>query len=282
MLAQFIYNLNPVMLALLVLAGTLSASLLCVLFCRYFIKIAYSEDAEFKIETYSDAFGIAFAILLGLIIVSAWTSYDQTDDYVRSEVNYLNDLYRLSNYFNDSEKAELQQNLKKYVSHVIEEEWPLLPQGKYSKLADTILFHNFDILYRHGITDKLDEFVHSEVNKIATHLTEKRRSRILNAHSSLTPIMWIILISCNLIAFFILALAAQGPITFHGLLQSLYALGIGLMLLLVIILDRPFYYGVYYGGGISSEHFESLLHDWNEKEDKKALQSGVDRHPEAL
>lgn len=270
------------MLALLVLAVTLSASLFCVLFCRYFIRITYSEDAEFKIETYSDAFGIAFAILLGLIIVSAWTSYDQTDDFVRSEANYLNDLYRLSDYFNDSEKAELKQNLKKYVTYVIEDEWPLLPQGRYSKLADTYLFHNFDILYRHGITDKLDEFVHSEVNKIATHLTEKRRSRILNAHSSLTPIMWIILISCNLIAFFILALAAQGPITFHILLQSLYALGIGLMLFLVIILDRPFYYGVYYGGGISSEHFESLLHDWNEKENKNASPSNIDLHPEAL
>lgn len=272
MVSHVIYNLHPIVLAALILGGTISVSLLCVVCCRYFVKIANSEDAEFKIETYIAAFGIAFAILLGLIIISAWTAYDQTDDLLRAEVNYLDDLYKLSNYVNESEQKEIKQNLRQYVTYVIKEEWPLLPQGTHSKKADGYLSHNLDIIYKYEPTNKKEELVRSELNKIATNLTEKRRSRILNAHSSLTPIMWIIVISCSIITCFILGLAVQGPLIFHMLLQSLYALGIGLMLLLVIVLDRPFYYGFYYGGGISADHFGVLLQDWTEEENKTGAQ----------
>lgn len=266
MLGHFVYTLHPLILAALVLGGTLCVSFLCILCCRRFIRIAYSEATEFKIETYSDAFGVAFAIFLGLIIVTAWSSYDQTDNILRDETNYLNDFFKLSKYVNESEKEELRKNLKQYVRSVINDEWSLLPQGEYSKKTSSYLFHALDIIYKYTPSNRDEEFIRAELNRITTHLTEKRRLRNINAESSVTPIMWIILISCNVIAFFILGLAVQGSLRFHVLLQSLYAFGIGLMILLVIILDRPFYYGMYYGGGITYEHFETLLDEWNGEE----------------
>lgn len=267
MLSHFIYTLHPTTLIALVLAGTLAVSSLCVFFCRYFLKTAYSDDIAFKIETYSDAFGIAFAILLGLIITSAWNTYDQTADLVREEVSYLNDIFRLSSSLESAEKAEIRQNLRIYVHHVIDGEWPLLPQGKHSETADGYLFKTINNFYKHESNNKDEKFVRSEIKRIMPLLSDKRKSRVLNAHSSLTPIVWIILVSCNLIAFFILGLAStQGPFTFQVLLQSLYATGIGLMLLLVIIIDRPFYFGIYYGGEISSDNFKTLLDDWEENE----------------
>ncbi len=266
MLGQFIYTLHPLVLAFLVVGGTVSVSFLCIVCCRHFIRLAYEEATEFKIETYSDAFGVAFAIFLGLIIVTAWSSYDQTDNILRDETNYLNDLFKLSKYVGDPEKDELRNTLKQYVTAVITEEWPLLPQGENSQKVGQHLFHVLDILYSHESSNKTEEIVRSELNKITTHLLEKRRSRNINAESSVTPIMWMILISCNVIAFFILGLAVQGSLIFHVLLQSLYAFGIGLMILLVIILDRPFYFGMYYGGGITYEHFETLLDEWNGEE----------------
>ncbi len=262
MLINFIYQLSPLLVTALVLLGTIAISLALVWICRRFIKLVKTDEDALKLKTYSDAFGIAFAILLGLIIVTAWTAYDKTDDYVKSEVNYLSDLYQQAEYLNEVSRKELRQNLRDYVKEVIEVEWPLLPQGKYSSTADRYLFRNFHILYQYKPSDRKEEFIQAQMDKIATDATEKRRSRILNAASSLTSIMWVILIACNLISFLILGLAIRGNSLFHYFLQVLYALGTGLMLLLVIVLDRPFYR---LGEGISSEPFEKLLFEWNQE-----------------
>lgn len=278
LIGDFIYELHPFVLGCMVLAITVSFSLITVWFCRRFIRIVETEDDTFKIETYSDAFGIAFAILLGLIIVTAWTSYDQTDDLVKRETSAISDLYQLSEYVDETTKDELRQNLKDYVIYVVEKEWPLLHKGKASAVGDDYLFHNFHILYQFMPSNKNEESVHTEMNKISTLILDKRRARNINSHSSLPPIMWIILISSNLIAFIILALAIEGPLSLHLILQGLYAIGTGLMLLLVIILDRPFYNS---GGGISPEPFKKLLLEWEEKENRTGPESKIQRRIKA-
>lgn len=265
LIGDFIYALHPVVLGCMVVGITVSVSLITVLFCRRFIRIVETEDDTFKIETYSDAFGIAFAILLGLIIVTAWTSYDQTDDLVKRETAAISDLYQLSEYMDPLTQNELRKNLKDYVNYVVEKEWPLLPLGKAGAGGDDYLFHNLHILYQFMPSNKKEESVQAEVNKLSTLILDKRRSRNLNAQSSLPPIMWLILISSNLIAFIILGLAIEGPLSLHIILQTLFAIGTGLMLLLVIVLDRPFYNA---GGGISSEPFKKLLLEWEQKENK--------------
>jgi len=263
LIGDFIYELHPVVLGVLVLASTVSVGLIVVFICRQFIRIVETEDDTFKIETYSDAFGIAFAILLGLIIVTAWTSYDHTDDLIRDEVSTVSDLYQLSEYMDKDTMNELRQNLKNYVHHVLEKEWPLLHKGQSSRIGDDYLFHDFHILYRFTPTNKTEESIQAEMTKLATLGLDQRRARNINARSSLPPIMWIILVSSNLIAFVILGLAIEGPLSLHLLLQGLYAFGTGLMLLLVIVLDRPFYDS---GGGLTLEPFEKLLQEWEQTE----------------
>lgn len=266
MVSQFIYGLHPAALMGCVLTLSIGVALGCIFWCRYFVKVAHSEDAEFKMEAYSSAFGIAFAILLGHLIATAWESYDNTDDLLRSEVNYLEDLYKLSNYLEEGEKTDIRQKLKDYVNHVVQEEWPLLPHGKYSDDADKYIFSIYDAIYKKETTNKIESHVVTQMESILTSLTEKRRARNLNAHSSIIPIMWGILMTCCGIAFFILGLAIQCPLPFHMLLQTLYSVGIGIMFYLVIILDHPFYYGFYCGGEVSPKYFEKLLSEWDREE----------------
>lgn len=277
LIGDFIYELHPVVLGALVLASTVSVGLLVVVICRQFIRIVETEDDTFKIETYSDAFGIAFAILLGLIIVTAWTSYDHTDDLIRDEVSNISDLYQLSEYMDENTTQELRQNLKNYINHVLEKEWPLLHKGQSSRIGDDYLFHDFHIIYRFMPTNKKEESIQAEMNKLATLILDQRRARNINARSSLPPIMWIILISSNLVAFIILGLAIEGPLSLHLILQGLYAFGTGLMLLLVIILDRPFYDS---GGGLSLEPFEKLVQEWEQKENEGGPEKRLHRRVE--
>ena len=275
MIDNFIYGLHPIVLIILVLGSSVAVALGCVFISRYIRKIKNindPDDAEFKIETYSDAFGVAYAILISLIITATWTVYKETDHLWKKEVSFLNNLYDLSGDLNDLDKQRIRQNLRKYVDIVVKTEWPLLTQGKYSKIADSYLFDNFNIVYSIKQHNEKEVLIRTQLNEIVKNVNQVREARILDAASSLPDIMWIIIISFTIITLLVLSLATQGSLFLHAILQFLYALGAGLLLLLLIILDRPFYYGFYYAGGIALDHFNELMQDWDKKEGKVSLQ----------
>lgn len=263
MIGQFIYGLPPFVLLALVLTTSISTSVLCFFLCRRFIRISRNEEDTNVIEIYSDAFGVAFAVLLGLLIVNSWTSYDETNNQVRQEAIYISDLYKKSLLLSEESKNKLRADLKTYVKDLIALEWPLLPQGEHSKKVNQDIFHIFDTLYYSKKTTEKELFFAQQLNTIATQINDERSSYLLNATSSVTPLMWVILIITNIIAFFLLALTIRASFSLHLLLQTLYAFGTSLMLLLIIVLDRPFYQ---FGGEISSYPLQILLSEWEEAE----------------
>lgn len=263
MIGDFIYNLPPLILVTLVLTISISTSILCLFFCRKFIRSVKKEEDTNVVEIYSDAFGVAFAVLLGLLIVNSWNAYDQTNNQVRQEAIYISDLYKKALLINEESRQKLRSELKTYVTDLINLEWPLLPQGGHSTKVNQDIFHIFDILYYTKKVNEQDWFFAQQLNTLATQMNDERVSYLLNATSSVTPLMWSILIISNIIAFFLLALTTRTPLSLHILLQVLYALGTSLMLLLIIVLDRPFYQ---FGGKISPYPLEILLSEWEQAE----------------
>ena len=263
LIGQFIYGLPPLALLALVLTTSISVSILCLLFCKKFMRIAKNAEDTNIIEIYSDAFGIAFAVLLGLLIVNSWTAYDQTDNQVRQEAIYISDLYKKSLLLPEDSRNKLRSTLKTYVNDLINLEWPLLPQGEHSRKVNQDIFHIFDALFYSKKTDQQSWFFAQQLNALATQINDERSSYLLNATSSVTPLMWAILIVSNIIAFFLLSLAVRTSFLLHYLLQVAYAFGTSLMLLLIIVLDRPFYQ---FGGEISPYPLQILLSEWEDAE----------------
>lgn len=263
LIGQFIYGLPPFALLALVLTTSISISILCLFFCRKFIRIAKKEEDTSIIEIYSDAFGVAFAVLLGLIIVNSWNAYDQTNNQVRQEAIYISDLYKKSLLLHEESRDQLRSALKTYVTDIINLEWPLLPQGEHSKKVNQDIFHIFDVLFNSKKTNEQEWIFAQQLNTLATQLNDERVSYLLNATSSITPLMWVILITSNIIAFFLLALTVRASFSLHLLLQIVYAFGTSIMLLLIIVLDRPFYQ---FGGEISPYPLQVLLFEWEQAE----------------
>lgn len=259
---QFFYSLHPALLGLLILCISTAVAVSFVLFCRRFMKFINPKDADVKIEIYISAFGIATSILLSLIIVTEWSSYNRVEESMNKEVDGLNDLYQLSMYCNAPTKAAIQTNLSQYVTHVVQEEWPLLEHGKSSPAAETYLIDNFKTIYTTTVLTENEGRLYGVIEKNLSNVIENRRVRIFNATPTVSPVMWFVIIACICVAFFVLALATRGPRKVSLILQSPFGLGIGFLFFLIVVLNKPFYYGIYYGGGLSPIPFENLLLSW--------------------
>jgi len=262
MIAHFMYGLHPISQALLILSANVLLGLCFVIFCRAYINTQKAEDVELKIGIYTHAFGISVSVFLSLIIVTEWDAYTHLAQSLRSEISNLNDLYHLSEFFNQHITETIQRNLRHYVEQVMQDECRTLYNGAYDTAAEVYLFDNFKVLHQEKMLVMNDEHLHRMLENILSNIINDRRVRIFNSESALSPIMWGVIIACDMITLFILALAAQGPLKISVILQSMFALGIGLMLLLIVILNKPFYYGTYYDGSISSQSFRDLLGHW--------------------
>ena len=263
MMGDFIYTLHPIFLTSLVLMSGIFISMFFLWMCRKFIKVSRVEEDTIVSGIYSAAFGGPLAILLGLIIVSAWTSYNQTTNQVRQEALDINTLYERSQMLDDEVQNTLREALKTYVTELINLEWPLLSQGGYSKKVDKDLFYIFEALVHAKRANKIDETMFQEMYDLISKIAEQRSGYILNSTSSVTPAMWIILIVSSITSFFLLNLITRPRLALHFLLQFLYSFGISLMLLLIIVLDRPFYK---FGGVINERPFTNLLFQWEGNE----------------
>ncbi len=268
MIAHFIYGLHPILLGAFVLSGCVATAILLVLVHRRFVKIMNPDAVDFRIniETYSDAFGVATSILLSLIIVSEWGSYNHVSHAMNNELYALDDLYKFSTYYDEETKIEIRNNLTKYVDAVIEEEWPLLAYGEKGEKAENYLFNNYNFIHKNKIENKNQEQLHITIKKTLEQIIENRRIRLFNSEAILSPIMWIVTLSCIFISFMILSFTTRGATQFSLFFQSLFSFGIGLLLLLIIVLNKPFYYGVYYDGDMSVKSFKNLLKTWRERE----------------
>ncbi len=265
MIAQFMYGLHPIAQAALLLICNISIGLLFVFMSRRFLNTQNTEDVELKIGMYTHAFGISVAVFFSLIIVTEWNAYIQLTQSLRSEISNLNDLYHLSDLFNEKIATQVHDNLRRYVSNVMRDECYTLYDGTYDSAAEQYLFDNLKVFHNDKILIANDEHLHRTLENILTNTIHDRRVRIFNSESNLSPIMWGVIIICNFITLFTLALATQGSVRISIILQTLFSLGVGLMLLLIIILNKPFYYGTYYDGGISARTFQVLLDHWDKQ-----------------
>src|SRR5215471_12582052 len=68
--------------------------------------------------------GTTYAVILGFMLYTVWTSYREADLNVDLEANAVVDIYRLAEGLPEPQRTQLQTLARAYVATAIEQEWP--------------------------------------------------------------------------------------------------------------------------------------------------------------
>ena len=191
--------------------------------------------------------GIAYAVLLGLVVVAAWEQYQIANDTTEREANELAELFWLGQRLPPTEGHRLQELTRSYARVVVDEEWPLMARGKSSPRAWALIdeirltVQNLNpdteagqVLYEQGL-----ERVHD--------LADARRDRLVEAKQSIPGILWVVLVTGAIITVGFTYLFGLDDTTTHTLMVALLALIIGLVLFTIGSLEYPFRGDVHLG-----------------------------------
>jgi len=199
--------------------------------------------------------GVVYAVLLGLMVVAVWQDWQAAGEAATDEANELATVFWLAHGIPQPQGRHIQETARSYARVVVEEEWPLMRQGKASPRAWDLLDElRGDIEAFDPTTDAQQVLYDQELQRVH-ELSDARRERLLASETGLPAILWLVLLVGGVIVVGFTYLFGLRSTVVPTLMVAALALTISLVLFIVGALDYPFEGDVRVG----PDAFESVL-----------------------
>jgi hypothetical protein len=81
---------------------------------------------------------VMFGVTIGFSLFLVWQQYDEAQKMAESEAAHVEELYQLAGSLPEPERGRIQDLAASYARVVVEEEWPMMQQGRTSPRAEEI------------------------------------------------------------------------------------------------------------------------------------------------
>ena len=184
--------------------------------------------------------GVAYAVLLGLMLIAVWEEWNAAEATVASEANELAGIFWFAHALPEPEGRHIQELASTYAQVVIEEEWPSMEQGRSSPKAWATLDELRSTILGLNPTTDAQQVRYDQMLEQLHGLGDARRERLLVAGGGLPTILWVVLIIGGVITVVFTYLFGVENALVHLLMVAALALTISLSLFTVAALDQPF------------------------------------------
>jgi hypothetical protein len=184
--------------------------------------------------------GVAYAVLLGLVVVAVWEEWNAAIEAVDQEAGEVAEVYWLAHKLPEPEGPHLQELARSYARTVLKEEWPLMERGKVSPKAWAILDEIRYSIQRMEPATETQQVLYEQGLQQVHDLADARGERLLDAEQGLPAILWVVLFvgAVDVVGFtYLFGLQST---TVHMVMVASLTLVIALVIFTVGALDYPF------------------------------------------
>ncbi|MCM3902899.1 MAG: DUF4239 domain-containing protein [Pyrinomonadaceae bacterium] len=200
------------------------------------IRSEISEFSGAMLQSVMVFYGLAVA----LIAVSVWQTYSDTSKIVSEEATALAGLYRDVSSYPEAVRPQLQHELRDYTQYVIQEAWPAQQHGKVPGGGVERMNRFQAILVSFEPSKDNQKLLHAETLRAYNEMIKARRLRLDAVNTRLPAVMWAVIVMGAFIglgaSFFF---RVEDP-RLQAIQVLLLAIFIGLVIFMIVALDRPF------------------------------------------
>jgi hypothetical protein len=199
----------------------------------------HSEDSEFSgamLQSVMVFYGLAVA----LIAISVWQTYSDTSKIVSEEATALAALYRDVSSYPEPLRPQLQNELRGYTDYVIKEAWPLQQHGKVPAGGVEHMNRFQTLLVSFEPTNESQKLLHAETLHAYNEMIKARRLRLDAVNTGLPTVMWAVIVIGAFIGLSACFFFRVEDPRLQGIQALLLAVFIGLVIFMIVALDRPF------------------------------------------
>lgn len=238
---EWFVNLPTTSAMLLAMSASAAASIVCLLIVHpvipHRLRSVHNDVSGFILAVV----GVVYAVLLAFVAVAVWQDFNQADRLVQTEANLVGDLYRNTAALPDPAGERLRHYLFVYAETVVQDEWPALMTGHEEQAEGWQLLDRFHLeLTELHAQDLGTASMQAGMVRSLDELYDARRGRFQAATARLPSVLWWNLLAGAVLLMLFTYLFGVPRMVMHAAMVGLLGSEIGLVLALIVLLDRPF------------------------------------------
>jgi Protein of unknown function (DUF4239) len=170
-----------------------------LLFVRRLASLNLREEYNAVAGFIYSGLAVAYAVVLGFVLITVWQRYEAASERVDQEGAALAEIYWLVNALPDSDRRQVQQLAKSYAQVVIDEEWPMMQDGKSSPYAWALVDQLRQSIQNREPNTSAEQVLYDHELARVHDLADARRLRLFEANTHISTILWVILLSGGVI-----------------------------------------------------------------------------------
>jgi hypothetical protein len=264
-MVEWLYSLPTGQLAIYCSAFFVVVTWLGLIFVRPFLRLwVRRQEACNELVAYAySGFSVFYGLLIGLLAVAAYQNLEKVQGAVGLEASQLARLYRAAAGYPEPWRSDIQAMLRDYTLYVIQKDWPAQRQGRVNQGGALRMTVIESTLISYEPQTKTQEILHTQNLQAFEDLATARQQRLLAQRIQLPGVLWYVVgigAGVNLVLFWLL----EARFAVHVLLGGIVSLFLGVMIFLLVAMDRPIRGRV----GVSADLYQtvySYVMRWDEK-----------------
>ena len=237
---DFIYDIPTQTLAVYFSIVTVAAMLIGLVVVKPLFRLLIGSGPEFNqsISYATSGFSLFYGLLLGLLTVAAFQNSERVKEGVLNEATALGSLYADMSSYPEPIRSDMKWMLRDYVLFTINRDWPAhragtLLEGGYNR-ADAMR----QKVASFEPTSKGQEIVHAEVIQAFQQFSQARQLRLAGVVTKIPDVLWYAVLVGAITNVLLLVLLRMPPLQ-HFVLGTISAFFLGVILFVIVTLDRP-------------------------------------------
>jgi hypothetical protein len=185
--------------------------------------------------------GTTYAVVMGFMLYTVWTNFGLAEVNVGAEANAAMNLYRLGDGLPEPQRSEIRSSVHGYAAAVLRYDWPEMDAGRpLSSQSHVINQGMWQVLMAVRAVTPSEIAAEDHALYELSSLAEHRRIRQLQNNSRLPGVLWWVLIIGGIITIVSSCMFGAGSVWLHGFQVFAVSLLIGLILVAIADIDRPY------------------------------------------
>ena len=183
---------------------------------------------------------VFYALATALTAVQVWESYDEAKEITEHEASSLAALYRNVSQYPEPLRSGLREQIRAYTDQVIHESWPLQRRGRIPGATLTSMDRLHSMLVSYEPVTEAQKGLALETLASFGRMMEAHRMRLDSVERRLPGVLWLVIVVG---AFISLTSSFYFPVQderVHRVQVALLAGFIGLVIFMILALDRPY------------------------------------------
>jgi len=239
---SWVFDLPLVIVAPALLLIMATAALGSVhLFRRHVLpRLRFGEhDAVFS-GTMLTAIMVIYGLAMALIAVHVWETYEEVAHTVSHEASTLGMLYRDVSEYPEPARTMLRDGIRDYVEYTMHEAWAMQRRGIVPSKGVAKVDRIQATLFQFEPATESQKVLAAEAVHAYNVMVEARRMRLDAVETHLPGVMWVLIVLGALISLLSALFFPVHDVRIQRTQVALLSMFIGIVVLMIVSLDRPF------------------------------------------